>query len=150
MIVTRTPLRITLGGGGTDLTNGSGYCIAAAINHYVTIAVNYPFTDDYILKYSSIERTKTVLDINHTLLRDILHALDIQPGIEISSMADIPGGTGLGSSGAFTEPLTVVPFIVGPPLSLMNAIKVFRSRFSVRSLAVTFPIASSMANIMAA
>ncbi len=102
MRVSRTPLRITLGGGGTDLVNGEGYCVAAAINHFVTIAVNDPFTDDYLLKYSSIERVKSVDEIQHRLIREVLHATNTGPGIEISSMADIPSGTGLGSSGAFT------------------------------------------------
>lgn len=102
MIVSRTPLRITLGGGGTDLENGEGYCVAAAIDKYVTIAVNHPFTDEYVLRYSQIERVKSRALIQHELIARILDYFSIEPGIEISSMADIPGGTGLGSSGAFT------------------------------------------------
>ncbi len=102
MRVSRTPLRITLGGGGTDLVNGEGYCIAAAIDKYVTIAINDAFTDDYILRYSQIERVKTIDQIDHGLIRKVLRYTGTEPGVEISSTADIPGGTGLGSSGAFT------------------------------------------------
>lgn len=102
MLISRTPLRITLGGGGTDLTNGSGYCITAAIDRHITIAVNNPFTNEYILRYSAIERVKSVENISHRIIRDCLQHCATPPGIEISSMADIPSGTGLGSSGAFT------------------------------------------------
>lgn len=102
MIISRTPLRVTLGGGGTDLINGEGYCIAAAIDKYVTIAVNDPFTADYLLKYSQVERVKTVDEIQHRLIREVLRDTETGPGVEISSMADVPSGTGVGSSGAFT------------------------------------------------
>jgi D-glycero-alpha-D-manno-heptose-7-phosphate kinase len=107
MIITRTPLRITLGGGGTDLPsyyrrNQGGYLIAAAINKYVFIAVNHNFDGDVLLKYSSVERVDKPADVRHRLLREILLATDVDREVEISSMADIPAGTGLGSSGAFT------------------------------------------------
>jgi D-glycero-alpha-D-manno-heptose-7-phosphate kinase len=107
MIITRTPLRITLGGGGTDLpsyyrNNGGGFLIAAAITKYVFIAVNHNFDGDLLLKYSSVERVPHATDVQHPLLREILLATEASAGIEISSMADIPAGTGLGSSGAFT------------------------------------------------
>ena len=107
MIITRTPLRITLGGGGTDLpsyyrTNHGGFLVAAAITKYVFIAVNRNFDDDLLLKYSQVERVKSPHDAQHRLLREILLATGVESGIEISSMADIPAGTGLGSSGAFT------------------------------------------------
>lgn len=119
MIVSRSPLRITLGGGGSDLVNGAGYCIAAAIDKYVTIAVNNPFSDEYILKYSAIERVKRIEDIDHALIGKVLHATDTDPGIEISSMADIPAGTGLGSSGAFTVGLlhALAPNLSRPALA---------------------------------
>ena len=107
MIITRTPLRISLGGGGTDLpayyrSAGHGFLIAAAINKYVYIAVHRNFDEDLMLKYSSIERVPTAKEATHPLLRACLETTGIQSGIEITSMADIPTGTGLGSSGAFT------------------------------------------------
>ena len=106
MIITRTPLRISLGGGGTDLPsyyrkNGHGFLIAAAITKYVYIAVNQNFDNDLLLKYSEVERAKSVDEVRHPLLRECLHATDISKRIEISSMADVPAGTGLGSSGSF-------------------------------------------------
>jgi D-glycero-alpha-D-manno-heptose-7-phosphate kinase len=107
MIITRTPLRITLGGGGTDLPsyyrrNGGGYLIAAAITKYVFIAVNHNFDGDLLLKYSQVERVRRPDDVKHRLLREILLATGTDAEVEVSSMADIPAGTGLGSSGAFT------------------------------------------------
>ncbi len=107
MIITRAPLRITLGGGGTDLpgyyrARGGGFLIAAAITKYVFIAVNRNFDDDLLLKYSQVERVRRPVDVQHRLLREILLETGVEHGVEISSMADIPAGTGLGSSGAFT------------------------------------------------
>lgn len=107
MIITRTPLRISLGGGGTDLPSyyersGHGFLIAAAITKYVYIAVNHNFDDEYLLKYSQVERSSNLDGLMHPLLRECLRYCGTQPGIEISSMADIPTGTGLGSSGSFT------------------------------------------------
>jgi D-glycero-alpha-D-manno-heptose-7-phosphate kinase len=107
MIITRTPLRITLGGGGTDLPAyyreaGRGFLIAAAITKYVYIAVHRNFEDDVLLKYSAVERVPTSDDAAHPLLRAALKLTGINRGIEITSMADIPTGTGLGSSGSFT------------------------------------------------
>ena len=107
MIITRTPLRISLGGGGTDLPSyyresGHGFLIAAAIDKYVYIAVHRNFDDDVLLKYSAVERVDRAADAAHPLLRECLLSTGIDRGIEITSMADIPAGTGLGSSGAFT------------------------------------------------
>ncbi len=107
MIITRTPLRISLGGGGTDLpsyyrNSEGGFLVAGAIDKYVYIAVNRYFGSDILLKYSSIERVTKPSDVEHPLLREALLASGIEEGVEISSMADIPAGTGLGSSGAFT------------------------------------------------
>lgn len=107
MIISRTPLRISLGGGGTDLPSyyrqaGGGFLVAAGITKHVFIAVNRNFDDDLLLKYSEIERVPGPEHVRHPLLREALLVSDIHGGIEISSMADIPGGTGLGSSGAFT------------------------------------------------
>lgn len=107
MIITRTPLRITLGGGGTDVPSyyrkrDGGFLVAAAITKYVFIAVNRNFDGDYLLKYSHVERFDDPNDAEHRLLREILLVSEVPAGVEISSMADIPAGTGLGSSGAFT------------------------------------------------
>ena len=107
MIITRTPLRISLGGGGTDLPSyyrrsGHGFLIAAAITKYVFIAVNRNFDNDILLKYSAVERVPTGDEVEHPLLRECLRSGGSPTGVEVSSMADIPAGTGLGSSGAFT------------------------------------------------
>jgi D-glycero-alpha-D-manno-heptose-7-phosphate kinase len=107
MIITRTPLRISLGGGGTDVPSyyrkaGSGFLIAAAITKHVYIAVNQNFDDKILLKYSQVERVDRPEDVTHPLLRECLLDAQLRSTIEISSMADIPAGTGLGSSGAFT------------------------------------------------
>jgi D-glycero-alpha-D-manno-heptose-7-phosphate kinase len=107
MIITRTPLRISLGGGGTDLPKyyrdaGHGFLIAAAITKYVYIAVHHNFDDDVMLKYSSVERVPTASDAKHPLLRSCLKLVGVDRAVEITSMADIPTGTGLGSSGSFT------------------------------------------------
>ncbi len=106
MILTRTPMRISIGGGGTDLPSyyrrKGGSVLSAAIDKYVYLAVNATFTDDYLLKYSVHERVTRVADIEHSLIREVLQRYDVQPGIEIVSVADIPAGTGLGSSGSFT------------------------------------------------
>ena len=106
MIISRTPLRISIGGGGTDLPSyyslSPGFVLSAAINKYIFIAINETFTDDYFLKYSAIERATSPADIEHPIIREALLAHSIGPAIEVVSLADIPAGTGLGSSGAFT------------------------------------------------
>lgn len=76
--------------------------ISAAIDRYVYIGVNRTFSEDYLLKYSRLERVERRSDISHRILREAFDILDVQPGIEVVSLADIPGGTGLGSSGSFT------------------------------------------------
>jgi D-glycero-alpha-D-manno-heptose-7-phosphate kinase len=110
MILTRSPLRISLGGGGTDLPSYSnefgGYLIAAAINKYVFVTVSRPFEQEILLKYSAIERVHQVRDVRHPIIREVLQTLNLRtPQIEISSIADLPSGTGLGSSGSFTTAL---------------------------------------------
>jgi D-glycero-alpha-D-manno-heptose-7-phosphate kinase len=105
VIITRTPLRISLGGGGTDVPqyyeNHGGFLVAAAISKYVFIAVNPTFDDNILLKYSSVESVGTPDEVEHPLLRECLRHVGVDAGVEISSMADIPAGTGLGSSGSF-------------------------------------------------
>ena len=106
MLITRTPLRITLGGGGTDLPSYyqefGGMVVSAAISKHIYISVNRTFTDDYFLKYSALERVDKPDRIEHPIIREVLTSHDIGPAVEIVSTADIPAGTGLGSSGAFT------------------------------------------------
>jgi D-glycero-alpha-D-manno-heptose-7-phosphate kinase len=106
VLITRTPLRISLGGGGTDLPSYyqrfGGLVVSAAINKYVYIGINRTFTDDYFLKYSELERVQHVADIRHPIIREALSVHEVGPRVEIVSLADIPGGTGLGSSGTFT------------------------------------------------
>lgn len=110
MIITRSPLRISLGGGGTDLPSyyrqHSGFLIAAAIDKYVYINVHQRFVDGFLLKYSHLEEAATIDEIRHPIIREALKLVDIQEtNLEITSMADIPAGTGLGSSGSFTTAL---------------------------------------------
>ena len=106
MLITRTPLRVTLGGGGTDLPSyfqqRSGFVISAAIDKYVFIGINRTFTEDYFLKYSALERVERPGEIAHPIIRAALESHPVGPGVEIVSLADIPAGTGLGSSGTFT------------------------------------------------
>jgi D-glycero-alpha-D-manno-heptose-7-phosphate kinase len=106
VIISKTPLRISLGGGGTDLPSyyerSPGLVVSAAINKYIYIALNETFTDDYFLKYSALERVTTIEEIEHPIVREALLMHPIGPSIELVSLADIPAGTGLGSSGAFT------------------------------------------------
>jgi D-glycero-alpha-D-manno-heptose-7-phosphate kinase len=110
MIITRSPLRITLGGGGTDLPSyyreHGGFLIAAAIDKYVYVTVMQPFTHGVFLKYSKLEQVETVDQVQHPIIREALRMIGLQtPQIEITTLADIPAGTGLGSSGSFTTAL---------------------------------------------
>src|SRR6266849_1480008 len=110
MIITRSPLRISLGGGGTDLPSyyreHSGFLISAAIDKYVYITIHQTFVEELIIKYSKMEHVSTVAEVQHPIIREALQMMQIEsPHLEISSMADIPAGTGLGSSGSFTTAL---------------------------------------------
>lgn len=110
MIIARSPLRVSLGGGGTDLpsyyTEHEGFLVAAAIDQYVYIIVNQRFTDKYLLKYSRLEEAATIDEINHPIIREALKITSVtRQDLEITSIADIPAGTGLGSSGSFTTAL---------------------------------------------
>jgi len=110
MIITRSPLRITLGGGGTDLPSyyrqHGGFLIAAAIDKYVYVTVLRPFVQGIYLKYSQIEHVQGVDEIQHPLIREAIRMLGFKtPQLEITTLADIPAGTGLGSSGSFSTAL---------------------------------------------
>jgi D-glycero-alpha-D-manno-heptose-7-phosphate kinase len=101
-------MRISLGGGGTDLPSyyreHEGFLIAAAINKYVFVSVMNPFTEGYTLKYSEYENVKNIEDIKHPIIRETLK-LGFKKNLEITTLADLPSGTGLGSSGSFTTAL---------------------------------------------
>jgi D-glycero-alpha-D-manno-heptose-7-phosphate kinase len=110
MIITRSPLRITLGGGGTDLPSYyrefGGFVIAAAIDKYVYVTVIRPFTPGIFLKYSKLEHVDQVDQVEHPMIREAIRVLDFRtPQLEITTLADIPAGTGLGSSGSFSTAL---------------------------------------------
>src|SRR5271168_3296417 len=110
MIITRSPLRISLGGGGTDLPSyykkHSGFLIAAAIDRYVYITLHETFVEDLIVKYSKLERVSEAAELTHPIIREAMGFLKMDgKRLELTSMADIPAGTGLGSSGSFTTAL---------------------------------------------
>ena len=109
MIVSRSPLRISLGGGGTDLPSYykrfGGYLLAGTIDKYVYINIAKTFNEKFILKYSKLENVKNIEKIKHPLFREILKYFNIKTPLNISSHADIPSGTGLGSSGCFSVAL---------------------------------------------
>ena len=106
MIITRTPLRISIGGGGTDLPSYyeqfGGFVVSAAISQYIFVSINRMFAPGYTLKYSSLENVQTVDEIRHPILREALRRYNGEGHLEIASIADVPAGTGLGSSGTFT------------------------------------------------
>jgi len=108
MIITRSPLRISLGGGGTDLPSyyreHSGFLLAAAIDKYIYINVHRRFVDGFLLKYSHLEEAATINEIEHPIIREALKLAGVQEhNLEITSMADIPAGTGLGISSFLTR-----------------------------------------------
>lgn len=110
MIIARSPLRVTLGGGGTDLASyyekRGGFLISAAIDKYVYILINQTFDQSLLLKYSRLERVKEASELQHPIAREALKMLGMErEPLEICSMADIPAGTGLGSSSTFTTAL---------------------------------------------
>lgn len=106
MIIARAPLRIPLGGGGTDLpsyySQFGGFVLSAALDKYVYISVVEPaIGETIILKYSQIESVKTVSEVQQPLLREALRFLNLERPMVIDSVADVPSGTGMGSSGSF-------------------------------------------------
>lgn len=110
MIIARSPLRITLGGGGTDLPSyyreHDGFLVSAAIDKYVYVTVMRPFSEGVYLKYSQLEHARLAEEVKHPIIREALQMLGFRtPQVEITTLADIPAGTGLGSSGSFTTAL---------------------------------------------
>jgi len=120
MIVSRAPLRFSLGGGGSDLPayyeRFGGYVVSAAIDRYVYVAANQRFYDDIRLAYSQTEIVPDVASIRHPIFREALKLLGIERGIELVSVADVPSNTGLGSSSTFT-------------VALLNALHAYRHDF---------------------
>ena len=107
MIITRTPFRISFAGGGSDLRdfyckNGFGSVVSTTINKYMYIVIHPYFHDKIRIKYSKTEDVRNIEDIQHPIVRECLKKVQIDSGIEIASFADVPAGTGLGSSSAFT------------------------------------------------
>jgi len=110
MIIARSPLRISLGGGGTDLPSyyqkNEGMVLSAAIDKYVYVTLTKPFSEGIYLKYSKIEKVKTINQIQHNLIKNTFKELKYKNiSIELTTLADIPAGTGLGSSSSFTTAL---------------------------------------------
>ncbi len=128
MIVTKTPLRLPIGGGGTDLpfyyTKNKGFLLTATINKYIYITLHErKFYQESLLKYSQIENIKNIEEIKHTRIREALRLLNIHDHLEITSIADVPARSGLGSSSSF---------LVG----LLNALHSYKREFvSVANLA---------------
>ncbi len=113
MLIARSPLRISIGGGGTDLPSYyekfGGFVLAGAIDKYVYLTLHESFVDYMIIKYSQMEHAKQIDEIKHPIFREALKVAGIDTiKIEMASMADIPAGTGLGSSGSFTTALLKV------------------------------------------
>ena len=121
MFIARSPLRISLGGGGTDLPSyyrqAGGYLLASAIDKYVYTSIIKPYYEGIFLKYSSQEKVKKPSEIKHKIFKEILSMQNWKEPyqIEITTLADIPAGT-FSSSGAFT-------------VSAIKAIQVFNSEY---------------------
>ncbi|HEX77671.1 MAG TPA: hypothetical protein G4O03_04585 [Dehalococcoidia bacterium] len=127
MIITRTPIRISLGGGGTDLASYyskyGGFTVAATINKHIYVTVNKRFEDSLRVSYSKTEIVDKVSDIQHPIVREALKLLGLNSGLEITTIADVPARTGLGSSSSFA-------------VGLLNALHTYKKEtVSARTLA---------------
>jgi D-glycero-alpha-D-manno-heptose-7-phosphate kinase len=113
-------VRITLGGGGTDLASYysryGGALIAAAVDKYTLVTVHTRFDDDIKLNYSKTEQVDSVEKVRHNIFREGLKLLEINSGVELTSLSDIPGSSGLGTSGSFT-------------IALLNALHTYKKEF---------------------
>ncbi|EYF07878.1 GHMP family kinase ATP-binding protein [Chondromyces apiculatus] len=120
MIVSRAPVRFSLGGGGTDLPSYSdrfgGYLVSAAIDKYIYVTANKRFHRDIRLAYSNTEIVPAVERIEHPIFREALRMLGIEHSIELTSVADLPANSGLGSSSSFT-------------VALLNALHTYKRDF---------------------
>lgn len=140
MLITRSPLRISLGGGGTDLPSyyqdHGGFLISAAIDKYVWVTMSRPFVPGVILKYSEIEKVDQVDQIKHPIVREAFRMMgitDLQH--EITTLADIPAGTGLGSSGSFTTALLKAMYAFERRLLLPGDLAKFACELEIERLA---------------
>ena len=125
MIISRTPLRVSFVGGGSDLPDFyreyGGAVISTSIDRYVYVTVNRKFDNGIRVAYSKTEEVETVHDIEHRLVRTVLNHVGLTGGVEITTVADIPSrGTGLGSSSSFT-------------VALLHALHAFQGRYVSRS-----------------
>ncbi|MBI4816677.1 MAG: galactokinase [Deltaproteobacteria bacterium] len=116
MLITRSPLRISLGGGGTDLASyyrlRGGHFVSAAIDKYVYVALGRTFGQEMLIRYSSTERARDPTQIQHPIVREVLVHMGVNdPRLELTTMADVPAGMGLGSSGSFTSALLLALFV---------------------------------------
>jgi D-glycero-alpha-D-manno-heptose-7-phosphate kinase len=106
MIISRTPFRISLAGGGSDLAayyrHGTGNVVSMAINRYMYVTVNRRFDDLIRVSYTQTEIVERVDDLQHDLIREALRMTGIDRGVEITTIADLPAGIGLGSSSTLT------------------------------------------------
>ncbi len=139
MIITRSPLRITLGGGGTDLPSyyrqHGGFLIAGAIDSHVYVTVTRPFTPGIYLKYSQLEHVDSPEDVRHPIIREAIKLLGMaKPQVEITTLADIPAGTGLGSSGSFTTALLRALYAYDRRLIGRNELAELASDIEIRRL----------------
>jgi len=109
LIISKTPLRLTLGGGGTDLPSYSskygGFVVTSALDKYVYLVVKPRFEEEIRISYSVTEIVKSIDDIKHPVVREALRLLGLKSHLEIVSIGDMPAETGLGSSGSFTVSL---------------------------------------------
>ena len=115
VIFSRAPLRISLGGGGTDLPSyyreHGGFLISGAIDKYVYMLTHTVFQRRYLMKYTETESVEEIAQIKHPILREALKRYWHGNPLEIASVADVPSGTGMGSSGTFTVEAVEVLFI---------------------------------------
>jgi D-glycero-alpha-D-manno-heptose-7-phosphate kinase len=120
MIISRSPVRITLGGGGTDLSSYyskyGGALIAAAIDKYTLVTAHTRFDNDIKLNYSKTEQVTNIDEIKHNIFREGLRLLNIKKGIELTSLSDMPSSSGLGTSGSFT-------------VAVLNALHTYKKEF---------------------
>jgi D-glycero-alpha-D-manno-heptose-7-phosphate kinase len=124
MIISRTPLRVSFVGGGTDLPSFyrqfAGAVLSMSINKYVYLSMHDYFQEEgYILKYSQVEHPKTLNEIQHRIIKQVFSDMNIR-GIDFNSSADVPAGTGMGSSSAFT-------------VGLLNLCNAYTGRYISRS-----------------
>ncbi len=123
MIMVKTPFRISFAGGGSDIDSyykqGQGAVLSTTINKFMYLIIHPYFHEKIRIKYSKTEDVNSVGAIQHPIVRECLNLMNIDKGVEVTSIADIPAGTGLGSSSAFT-------------VGLLNALSVYKQKFRTK------------------